>query len=265
MQICQIENSRLVKFCDARPLSTHFLGYVFKKAPDALSWAALDSQGNILGILGSGKLTGHFEVFYEWLITDSEYAAAALIECYLNLLETDTFPRGLCFDLVNRDAIEKTLGQEWKTTFDQMLVLTPRQLTKQMTTDGLEFIELDAHNYSSYKIHPEIAPSLGSGKAITQEGIKVTAAIKDNCVIAIAEATVRFCNIASVQQVVCIPELRGKGICSRVVEKLCRDTFSENINVATYIAAETNPASIRLAQKVGFELHTRWGFAEKRD
>lgn len=265
VHIAEIENSRLKQFCETNPLAFHFFGYLCEKAPLAKSSVVFNSSDEIIGILANGRSSGHFEFFSDWIVSNSKIGVNLLAQRYLENLVNDTFPKGLWFDLVNRDSIESALGCGWKTTFDQLLILSPKQIKKQKLPDKIEINQLNASNLDRFAIHELVSPSLGHGNAIKKNGMKFMAAVQNNTVVGIAEASVRFCNVASVQQVFCIPELRGQGVGAAIVEKLCLELFSDGFELATYIAAETNLQSIRLAQNVGFELHTRLGFAELRD
>lgn len=265
VRLADIENSKLLQFCKTNPLAFHFFGYLSEKAPLVKSSVVFNSFDEIVGILANGRSSGHFEFFSDWMVSNCKDAIRLLAQRYLENLENDKFPRGLWFDLANRDLIEGALGTDWKTTIDQLLILSPMQIKKQKLPNGIEILQLNANNFDRFAIHELVSPSLGHGKAIKKNGMKFTAALQNNTVVGIAEASVRFCNVASVQQVFCIPELRGQGVCSAVVENLCLELFSDGLELVSYIAAETNPASIKLAQKVGFELHTRLGFAELRN
>lgn len=262
LQVSEIEFSKLSRLCQSSPLAFHFYGYLSQKTPHAKACVAQNDEGEIFGVLANGRSTGNFEFFYDWMWAQSKEAVDLLTRRYLKNVEGEKFPRGLWFDLEHRDTVEAALGNGWKTTFDQMLILTPKQLKEHPLPEGVEFLQLNANNFDQFKIHEVIAPSLGNGNAVKKNGMTFSAAVKNGTVVGVAEATVRFRNVASVQQVHCIPELIGKGIGTSVVSRLCLEIFGEGIEVATYIAAELNPASIRLAQKVGFELHTRLGFAE---
>lgn len=265
LRLANTKNSKLVQFCMTNPLAFHFFGYLFQKTPNEKSDVVFDSSDEVVGILANGRASGHFEFFSDWIASNSKEAVIHLTHRYLENLVNDKFPRGLWFDLANRDSIETVLGHFWNTTFDQLLILSPLQIKNQELPDGIEIVQLNADNFDRFVIHELVSPSLGHGNAIKKNGMKFMAAVQNNTVVGIAEASVRFCKIASVQHVFCIPDLRGKGIGSSIVENLCHEIFREGIELATYIAAETNLSSIRLAQKVGFELHTRLGFAELRN
>ena len=85
--------------------------------------------------------------------------------------------------------------------------------------------------------------------------------IQENQIVAIAETSVDIGTCAAIQQVYTLKRCRGHGFGRSMVSTLSEILIMQN-KVPVYWVTEQNISSIRLVQKLGFELLIRWGCME---
>jgi predicted GNAT family acetyltransferase len=85
--------------------------------------------------------------------------------------------------------------------------------------------------------------------------------VQDNTLVALAEANVCDSEVAAIQQVVTLSGARRRGLGRSVVRHIALDLLARGM-VPTYFTDESNRASASLAESIGFELDSRWGYTD---
>ena len=84
--------------------------------------------------------------------------------------------------------------------------------------------------------------------------------IADDEIVAVAETYVRHHTIASIQQVYTKETSRRKGISEQLIHGIM--AAEKDIDTFTYLVAEENFPSVKLAKKLGFKLHSQFAYIE---
>ena len=77
-------------------------------------------------------------------------------------------------------------------------------------------------------------------------------------VVCVVETFVRAFDVVCLQQLFTPSSLRGRGYATDLVSRLARRLASAGART-TYVASESNIASVTVARNAGFELQNRWG------
>ena len=109
-------------------------------------------------------------------------------------------------------------------------------------------------------IPEEIRPLIGNPHDL-EEVMPFYGMIQENQIVAIAEASVDIGTYAAIQQVYTLKRFRGHGFGGSMVGAISEILIVQN-KLPVYWVSEQNISSIRLVQKLGFELLIRLGCME---
>ncbi|MEG0176210.1 MAG: GNAT family N-acetyltransferase [Anaerorhabdus sp.] len=84
---------------------------------------------------------------------------------------------------------------------------------------------------------------------------------KDGKIVSVASSTAETVGLAMIVGVATLPEYRGLGLASKIVEKLCSDLLDEDKIPCLFY---NNPAAGRIYHRIGFEDIGRWALRRNR-
>jgi GNAT superfamily N-acetyltransferase len=247
IQLKRRENSHFLEYLSTTGLAGVFARWVVQEKPNAHSIGAF--LGNdLVGAAIPGPSIGLPQASSCWVFTERSDVFTSLFGELLEdrvgpvnfpLRHLESVPTGLEVTIDNYYAISSPGAKAWIDTAE-VEWLSPKRLRRVTIPDEMDYL------IGCIDEIPDDFPYCGI--------------VRDNTVVALAEAVVRDSEVATIQQVFTIAACRGQGLGRAVVEFLARTLIDQRIT-PTYLASADNEESNALARTVGFELESRWGFA----
>jgi|GEM_PF-2138282 len=229
--------------------------YVCQKKALESSFAVLNGA-EIVGVAISGLPLGLPEAYSWWVFGENGQVVQLLAEA----LETE--PTFINFPVEYLD-IFRAAYPEGEFSWDRLYVLNASQFKDVGTLEPEFRIErLFTPNLQKLKFGREIKSALGPLEdwdetaqlyGVVENGVEL---------VAIAEMMVQDeAGNATIQQVYTVEKRRSRGLGRKLVGSISRILLEQG-KIPSYLVSETNPASIKLVESLGFEMASRWGYLE---
>jgi len=248
IRIVEMENLRFNQYLSAVGVVGVFSRWVVAHRPHAKSLCVL-SGSQIVAVAILGPSIGLPQAASCWVFSDSTEAFACLLE---QLRQMRVGP--LSFPLRFLDYVAR--GSD--VSVDHFYVMLQSRAGKRIGVSGVEY--LSRERFANLTIPDEMTRLLGTIESIP-EGFPYYGVVRSNTLVALAESCVRDSELAAIQQVFTISSARGQGFGHAVVEYAALDLLKDGI-IPTYFTDESNRESVFLAESVGFELDSRWGYTD---
>jgi GNAT superfamily N-acetyltransferase len=248
-----ITNLEMIPYLAARGLFSLFPLYVCQQRPEAVSHYVL-TDAEIQGCLVTGKYCGIDWIHSHWLIANDKLAMLSLLK---HLRDSEGEDVGLNFPLEFHDEVQSVFPDK-TITVDHLYALIPSRFHARNATHPIRLITEEL--LSQVIIPQEMTRLIGSDHK-PYNGIPFFGIVIDNQLVSIGEAICDTGTYAAIQQVYTVATHRGLGLGSMVVSSIAADLIGQK-KTPVYWVAEDNDSSIRLVQKLGFDLVTRLGCVE---
>jgi hypothetical protein len=253
VEIKSIANLEIAPYLAARGLFSSFPLYVCQQKPEAVSRCAVTDIG-IQGCLVTGKYCGLDWIHSHWLIANDKPATRSLLR---HLRDSEGEDICLSFPLEFYDEVQAVFPDK-SITVDHLYALIPSRFHERKATHPIKLITEEL--LSQIIIPDEMTRLIGSDHK-AYNGIPFFGIVIDNQLVSIGEAVCDTGTYAAIQQAYTVATHRGQGMGSMVVSSIAADLIVQK-KTPVYWVAEDNDSSIRLVQKLGFELVTRLGCVE---
>ena len=250
MEIQILENRKLIPHLIKEGVFSLFPLYVCQQKPNCLS-PCIIANSQIRGCLVTGSDCGLSWIHPYWLLADNEEAARRLLE-YLK--ERKGNHGSLNYSL-EYDKVVQGVLPEAETTVDHLYILKPTRFQEIHTKFPIELITEEL--LRQVAIPDEMRRLIGSNYEM-YNGIPFYGIVINNQLVTIAEAMCDTGSHAAIQQVYTAVDHRGQGLGKMIVSKIAADLLHQR-KTPVYWVAESNLASIRLVEGLGFELTDRLG------
>ncbi len=248
IRIIEMENLRFQQYLSAVGAAGVFSRWVIAQRPRAKSLGVL-SGSQIFAVAILGPSIGLPQASSCWVFSDSDEAFACLLD-RLHLMRVGP----LSFPLRFMDCAARCSD----VSVDLFYVMLQSQAGKR---SGISEVEhLSRWRFANLTIPDEMTRLIGTIGSIP-EGFPYYGVVRNNTLVALAESCVRDSELAAIQQVFTISSARGQGFGHAVVEYAALDLLKDGI-IPTYFTDEVNQESVSLAESVGFELDSRWGYTD---
>ena len=253
MELKRIPHKEIFNYLRGNDIVNLFPLYVCQQKPDATSPVVVfDSR--IVGTVISGKECGIQHISTFWLVANTRDVASLLLNHVKHQHGTEislNFPIQY-YDLAHQTFPTRTI------TIDHLYVLIPSKFQKHESPYPISLL---APTLLKQVMIPEELNSLIGDPNDLEEVMPFYGMIQENQIVAIAEASVDVGTCAAIQQVYTLKRYRGHGFGSFMVSAISEILIVQN-KLPVYWVSEQNISSIRLAQKLGFELLIRLGCME---
>ena len=247
-RIREEENRLLQSYLSSVGPAGVFARWVVGRKPEGISFGAYEGSRRV-GVAILGPSIGLPQASSCWVFSDT----APAFTCLLARLRS--FAVGPVSFPLRFDDCARNMGQ---ISVDRFYTLTEIRAQGMRNTHEVE--RLSRRRLGSLTIPSEMTHLIGRIEDFPDE-FPFYGIVTDNTLVAVAESGVRDSHVATIQQVFTMPSARGRGLGRAIVSYVAAMLRSEGL-VPTYLVAEANRGSIALAEAVGFELDSRWGFTE---
>ncbi|MCK4224393.1 MAG: GNAT family N-acetyltransferase [candidate division Zixibacteria bacterium] len=227
--------------------------YVCQQKPDATSPIVVHDS-RIVGTVINGKEFGIQPISTFWLVANTRDTASLLLNHTRHQHGTEiniNFPLQY-YDLVHQTFPTRTI------TIDHLYVLIPSKFQKHKSPYPITLL---TPTLLKQVMIPEELNSLIGDPHDLEEVMPFYGMIQKNQIVAIAETSVDIGTCAAIQQVYTLKRYRGHGFGKSIISTVSEILIEQN-KLPIYWVAEQNISSIRLVQKLGFELLIRLGCME---
>jgi len=243
-----MENICFQQYLSAVGAAGVFSRWIVAQRPRAKSLGVL-SGSQLVAVAILGPSIGLPQAASCWVFSDSAEAFACLLE---QLRQMRVGP--LSFPLRFVDYVAR--GSD--VSVDRFYVMLQSRTRKRLGASEVE--HLSRGRFANLTIPDEMTRLIGTIGSIP-EGFPYYGVVRNNTLVALAESCVRDSESAAIQQVFTISSARGQGFGHAVVEYIALDLLKDGI-IPTYFTDEVNRESVSLAESVGFELDSRWGYTD---
>lgn len=253
MKIKSTTNQELIQYLSGRGLYSLFPLYVCQRKPEAVSMCVLN-ENDIQGCLVTGRDCGLEWVHSHWMTANNRQTVQALLEHHKKIEGEDVC---LNFPLEFHDEV-LAIFPDKNIAVDHLYALIPSRFQKHQAKHPIEQITEKLLNQIT--VPDEMAGLIGSDYK-AHDGTPFWAMIIDNQLVATGEAICDTGTYAAIQQVYTAESHRGQGLGSVMVSYIATQLIGQK-KIPVYWVDENNDASIRIVQKLGFDLVTRLGCIE---
>ncbi len=248
IRIIEMENLHFQQYLSAVGVAGVFSRWVIAQRPRTKSLGVF-SGSELVAVAIPGPSIGLPQASSCWVFCDSEEAFACLLD---QLRQMRVGP--LSFPLRFVDYVAR--GSD--VSIDRFYVILQSRTGKRRGASEVE--HLSCGRFANLIIPDEMTRLIGSIGNIPEE-FPYYGVVRNNTLVALAESCVRDSKLAAIQQVFTISSARGQGFGHAVVENVALDLLKDGI-IPTYFTDEANRESVSLAESVGFELDSRWGYTD---
>ncbi len=250
MELKYLPHEQLEPYLRVADLLTLFPRYVCQQIPQAIS-PAIVHEAHIVGTVITGRDCGLPNIFSFWLWANNRQGAHTLLN---HLKQQHGDDVCLNFPLQYADLVSQLFPTR-PLTRDHLYILLPSQFRAQ--DSPYPVVPITPTSMEHLNLPDDIAARIGDKETLSA-GMPLYGMIHDYTVIALGEAIADIGTSAAIQQVYTIEAYRGRGLGSAMVSSIAQ-TLIEQKKIPLYWVAEQNTASIRVTQKLGFELLIRLG------
>lgn len=212
------------------------------------------TDDGIQGCVVTGRDCGMDWIHSHWLMANDKPAALSLLKHLRNCEGEDIC---LNFPLEFHDEVQAVFPGK-SITVDHLYVLIPSRFHECKATHPIRQVTQEL--LSQVIIPDEMKRLIGSDHTAFN-GIPFFGIVIDNQLVAIGEAVCDTGTYAAIQQVYTVASHRGQELGSMIVSSIAARLVGQK-KTPVYWVAEDNDSSIRLVQKLGFDLVTRLGCIE---
>lgn len=249
----QTRHTEIAPYFQSDNIETLFSQYVCEQKPEATSSAAWTPSG-IRGAVVTGRNCGLPHIFSYWLSADTPEVARRLLEDLKTHADDDMC---LNFPIHYTDVVHQVFPMP-VVTQDHLYRLRPSHFCPHASPYPILPLTPELLDRLSYS--QDIASKIGSPEKLYEE-MPFYGMIADKQIIALGDALVQNDRSAVIQQIYTLPSYRGQGLGSAMVSTIVKHLFQHG-KTPLYWVAETNHASIRIVQKLGFEFAMPLGCLE---
>lgn len=253
MNIQTKQNLHCLPYLEAGGVYSLFPLYVCQRKPEAVSLCCV-SDGRIRGCLVTGRGCGLDWVHSYWLMAENGVIAQRMLEV---LRERDGNDVCLNFPLEFCDTAQAVFPDK-EITVDRMYGIIPSHLKVPTPAYSIEMITGELLN--GIDVPDEMASLIGSDYSL-YTNLPFWGMVINNQLAVTGEAICDTGAYAAIQQVYTAESCRGGGLGGMMVGHIADYLINRN-RVPVYWVAEDNTASIRVVEKLGFDLLLRLGCIE---
>ena len=247
IRICEEQNLHFQRYLSAVGVAGVFSRWVVAHRPRAKSIGAFVGS-HLVGVAILGPSSGLPQASSCWVFSDSAEAFTCLLD---RLRQFRVGPLSFPLRFVNY------VGKG-NVSVDRLYVMRQSRVRTRRCVSEVE--HLSRERFADITIPDELTSLVGCIDSIP-EGFPYYGVVRNNTLVALAETSVRDSEVAAIQQVFTLSSARGQGFGRAVVEYIALDLLEDGI-VPTYFTDEVNLKSVSLAETVGFELDSRWGYTD---
>jgi hypothetical protein len=268
LEIKHILHKEISDYLQVNDVVNLFPLYVCQRKPDAVSPVVV-CDSKIVGTVITGKECGMQRISTFWLVANTRDVASLLLHHVKKQYGTEI---SVNFSLQYYDLAHQTFPTR-TITMDHLYVLIPSKFQSAGSSNLSPEDKFGKHQ-SPYPISlltpillkevmipEELNPLIGNPNDLEEVVMPFYGMIQENQIVAIAETSVDIGTCAAIQQVYTLKQYRGQGFGKSMVSTLSEILIEQN-KMPVYWVSEQNISSIKMVQKLGFELLVRLGCME---
>ena len=225
-----------------------FARWVVEERPDAKSLGVF-AESRLVGVAILGPSIGLPQSASCWIFCACTAALTGLFE---HLRKDKVGPVSFPLRFLNE------VAKQHNTSIDRLYVMPGSQAAIRDADSEVEV--LTRQRLAEIIIPDELVRYIGRIETIP-DGYPYYGIVRNNTLVSLAEAAVRDSGVAAIQQVATVLTVRRQGLGRSVVAHVAQDLLARGV-LPTYLTAESNRASVSLAEAVGFERDSCWGYTE---